>query len=268
MENFWAKSREEADAFRAVTTGSLGKLLDSHHELKNDEDRITRGYTEKINALQNEVSSLREMLRDTSRRADETQEELSKERQKISKTDSETQSLRSQVIGFRTQLSMALADSGRLRKELVLKDSELQTKAKEASAAALRLEAMRSYLAANGIVAEDEHGNPLRADDVTSARIHELEDRLAERTRAHEIAERELQSLLQQKQDVDAQVESLSAQLDRLRATQSPSRRNGADNSDARVADLEQKLEETENSYKARLQQLEEDYQLAVHYVK
>ncbi|RPD82328.1 hypothetical protein L226DRAFT_556194 [Lentinus tigrinus ALCF2SS1-7] len=268
-ENFWAKSREEADAFRAVTTGSLGKLLDSHHELKSDEDRLTRGYTEKINALQNEVSSLRDMLRDTSRRADEAQEELSKERHRIRETETETLSLRSQVVGFRTQLSMALADSGRLRKDLVVKETELQNKAKEASTAALRMEAMRSYLAANGIVAEDEDGNPLRADDVTSARIQELEDRLVERTRAHEIAERELQSLLQQKQDVDAQVESLSAQLDRVRTTQSPSRRNGVDSgSDARVAELEQKLEETENSYKARLQQLEEDYQLAVHYVK
>ncbi len=269
VENFWAKSREEADAFRAATTGSLGKLLDSHHELKSDEDRLTRGYTEKINALQNEVSSLREMLRDTSRRADETQEELGKERQRVVKIETETLSLRSQVVGFRTQLSMALADSGRLRKEVVVKDSELQAKAKDASAAVLRLDAMRSYLAANGIVAEDDLGNPLRAEDVTSARIHELEDRLAERTRAHEIAEREVQSLLQQKQDADAQVESLSAQLDRLRTTQSPSRRNGVDSgSDARVADLEQKLDETENSYKARLQQLEEDYQLAVHYVK
>ena len=219
IENFWAKSREEADAFRAVTTGSLGKLLDSHHELRSDEDRLTRGYTEKINALQNEVSSLRDMLRDTSRRADEAQEELSKERHRVRDTETETLSLRSQVVGFRTQLSMALADSGRLRKELVVKETELQNKAKEASAAALRLEAMRSYLAANGVVAEDEDGNPLRADDATSARIQDLEDRLAERTRAHEIAERELQSLLQQKQDVDAQVESLSAQLDRVRTT-------------------------------------------------
>lgn len=270
VENFWAKSREEADAFRAVTTGSLGKLLDSHHELKSDEDRITRGHTEKINALQNEVSSLREMLRDTVRRADEAQEELVKERHKIRDAETEASSLRSQVVGFRTQLSMALADSGRLRKELVSKETELLLKAKDASTSTLRLEAMRSYLAAHGIVSEDEDGNPLRADDVMSARMQELEDRLSERTRAHEIAERELQSLLQQKQDADSQVESLSAQLDRLRTTQSPSRRNGADNheSQARIAELEKQLEETENSYKARHQQLEEDYQLAVHYVK
>lgn len=269
VENFWAKSREEADAFRAATTGSLGKLLDSHHELRSDEERLTRGYTEKINALQNEVSSLRDMLRDTSRRADEAQEELSKQHQKVRDGDAENSSLRSQVVGFRTQLSIALADSGRLHKDVLAKETELHAKSKEASAASLRLDAMRSYLAANGVVAEDEDGNPLRADDVMSSRLQELEDRLAERTRAHEISERELQTLLSQKQDVDAQVESLSVQLDRLRTTQSPSRRNGHDGgSEARISELEKELDETEKSYKARLQQLEEDYQLAVHYVK
>ncbi|KAI0639641.1 hypothetical protein C8Q77DRAFT_1185278 [Trametes polyzona] len=269
VENSWAKSREEADAFRAVTTGSLGKLLDSHHELRSDEDRLTRGHQEKLNALQAEIASLRDMLKDASRRAQEAQEELADQRRKAREAEAETLSLRSQVVGFRTQLSMALADSGRLRKELNAKESELATKAKEASATALRLEAMRSYLAANGVVAEDEDGNPLRADDVTSARIQELEDRLAERTRAHDIAERELQTLLRQKQDADNQIDALSAQLDRIRTTQSPSRRNGADAaSDARVVELEQKLEETEAEYKARMKQLEEDYHVAIHYVK
>ncbi|KAI0830545.1 hypothetical protein BC628DRAFT_1336597 [Trametes gibbosa] len=269
VENSWAKSREEADAFRAVTTGSLGKLLDSHHELRADEDRLTRGHQEKLDALQAEIASLRDMLKDASRRAQEAQDELSGQRRKAREAETETLSLRSQVVGLRTHISLAMADSGRLRKELNTKESDLLSKTKEASTFALRLEAMRSYLAANGIVAEDEEGNPLRADDVTSARIRELEDMLTERTRAHGIAERELQTLLEQKQDADNQVESLSNQLDRIRTTQSPSRRNGADaDADARVAELEQKAEETENSYKARLAQLEEDYQLAVHYVK
>ncbi|KAH9944185.1 uncharacterized protein BXZ73DRAFT_73766 [Epithele typhae] len=252
VENFWAKSREEADHFRALTTGSLGKLLDSHNELRSDETRLTRGYTEKVAALQNEVNSLRDMLKDANQRAEETQEDISKERRKLREAETE----RSPFVR-----------SGRIRKELASKDAELQGKHKEVTAHSMRLDAMRSYLAAQGIVVEDEHGNPLRADDVTTARVQELEGHLSERIRAHEIVERELQTLLTQKQDSDAQVESLSAQLDRLRA-QTPPHRNGDANNDVVVAELRKELEETESSYKARLQQLEEDYQLAVHYVK
>lgn len=32
-------AREEADASRTLTTGSLGELLDSHRDLKTDEER-------------------------------------------------------------------------------------------------------------------------------------------------------------------------------------------------------------------------------------
>ncbi|KAI0325880.1 hypothetical protein GY45DRAFT_1374374 [Cubamyces sp. BRFM 1775] len=156
VENSWAQSREEADAFRATTTGNLGKLLDYHQELWA------------------EIASLRDMLKDASHRAEEAQKELSTHPHKVREAETETLSLRSQVVGFRTQLSMVLADGGRLRKELNAKEAELASKAKEASAATMRLEAMRDYFAANGIVAED--GNLLRADGVMSAHIQDLED--------------------------------------------------------------------------------------------
>ena len=71
---------------------------------------------------------------------------------------------------------------------------------------------------------------------------------------------------MEQKQEAQAQVENLSAEIDRLQSS-SP-HDNGEADQDARVAELEQKLEETESSYNARMQQLEQDYQIAVHYVK
>lgn len=67
-ENSWAKSREEADAFRALTTGSLGKLLDSHRDMQSDEDRASRGHAEKINILEGEIGALRSMLKDATHR--------------------------------------------------------------------------------------------------------------------------------------------------------------------------------------------------------
>ncbi|KAF8684330.1 hypothetical protein AX14_004147 [Amanita brunnescens Koide BX004] len=71
--------------------------------------------------------------------------------------------------------------------------------------------------------------------------------------------ERELAQALHQKRDVEAQVSQLSDQLKLARGSAAEGRR---------VAELEQKLDETERTYKARLEQLEEDYQLAVQYVK
>lgn len=267
LENSWAKSREEADALRAVTTGSLGELLDSHRDLRSDEDRFTRGHVEKVEALQHEISSLRDMLKEATRRADETQVELTRERRKAQDSDSETLSLRSQIAGLRMQLSNALAEGGRLRKELLAKDTELVAHIKETSSATMRHETLRRYLADHGIVAEGED-LPSPTGAVSPARLANLESKLAEAARLQEITERDLQSALRQKDEAEAQMDALSADLERLRA-QSPVRQNGVDSgTEVRALEAERKLEETEASYKARLQQLEEDYQLAVHYVK
>ncbi|KAH9937238.1 uncharacterized protein B0H18DRAFT_1113097 [Fomitopsis serialis] len=268
LENSWAKSREESDALRAVTTGSLGELLDSHRDLKSDEDRLTRGHAEKVEALQREIASLRDMLKDATRRADETQSELNRERRKAQESDSETLSLRSQIAGLRMQLSNALAEGGRLRKDLLAKDTELLTHVKEASAATMRHETLRKYLADHGIVAEGED-LPSPSGGVSPARLANLENKLGETVRLQEITERDLQSALRQKEEAETQLDALSAELDRLRASRSPVHQNGVDSgTEARALEAERRLEESEASYKARLQQLEEDYQLAVHYVK
>ncbi|EMD41957.1 hypothetical protein CERSUDRAFT_110507 [Gelatoporia subvermispora B] len=269
LENSWAKSREEADAFRALTTGSLGGLLDSHRELKGDEDRFTRGHTEKVVALQREVSSLRELLQDVSRRGEQAQGDVTQAREKTREYEAEIGSLRSQIIGLRTQLSHALADTGRLRKDLVAKEADLQAQSRELSSTESRLYALRKVMAEHGIVAENGSLSPSSQSFGGSSRIADLEERLNQQSRLHERAERELQTMIRQKQDAEAQADTLSAQLDRLRASQSPDRLNGSDYAaEARAMEAERKLEETEASYKARLQQLEEDYQLAVHYVK
>ncbi|THH11891.1 hypothetical protein EW146_g7884, partial [Bondarzewia mesenterica] len=148
--------------------------------------------------------------------------------------------------------------------------AEVRQKAKEASDAELRLGMLRNYLAENDIVLDND-GLPASSskDGGASSRVAELEGRLAEYTRAHEKTERELQIVSRQKRDVEAQVNTMSTQLDRLRSTQSPAMsRNGDDNfNELRVAEAERRAEETERSLKARLQQQEDDYRLALQLV-
>jgi hypothetical protein len=71
-----------------------------------------------------------------------------------------------------------------------------------------------------------------------------------------------------QKQDALAQVSAISTQLDRLRSTQSPALIRNDGTSDARVVEAVRRAEDVERSYKARMQQLEDDYRLAVQLVK
>ncbi|GLB35974.1 putative kelch motif containing protein [Lyophyllum shimeji] len=269
VENSWAKSREEADAFRALTTGSLGELLDSHRDLKSDEDRLARGHAEKMQAVEAESQSLRMMLKQAAHRFDEVQAKLTEERQRVREHETEQSLLRSQINGLRAQLSNAAADAGRLRKEVAERETMLRDKSKEASDATHRLVMLRNYLAEHGLAIDeaDVRSSSRSTGRGSPAAIAELENKLAERTRLHESAQRELAQIVRQKRDAEVQVSQLSTQLDQLRSTQSQSRSSNSE-AEARAAEAERKLEETERGYKARMQQMEEDYQLAVHYVK
>lgn len=264
VENSWAKSREEADAFRALTTGGLGELLDSHRDLKTDEDRHARSYAEKTEAVEMEAASLRKLLQETSQRVEDVQAELSEERRRVRETESEQLFLRSQIVGLRAQLSSSFSDNGRLRKEYADKEAELCEALKEAADTNVRLAMLRNYLAENGI-SPDQDASGSISD--SSARIAELEGQLEERIRLHENSERELAQAVRRTRDVETQLSAIKSQLDRTRSSpQGPVIEN--DSAVARAVEVERKLEETERNYKARMQQMEDDYQLAVRYVK
>jgi chromosome segregation ATPase len=268
VENSWSKSREEADAFRAFTTGSLGELLDSHRDLKADEDRSTRGHAEKIQAVEAEVQSLRLMLREAGQRLEESQTKLGEERQRVREREGDHSSLHAQIIALRSQLSNVLADTGKLRKDVVDKECTIIEKHKEATDATIKLSMLRNYLAENGInVDEGDMRSSSRAGRGSPAAIAELESKLAERTRLLDAAENELAQAIRRRRDAETQAAQFSSQLDQLRSTQNRSRSGDAD-AEARAAEAERKLDETERGYKTRMQQMEEDYQLAVHYVK
>jgi len=263
VEDSWAQSREEADAFRALTTGSLGELLDSHRDLKTDEERIVRGHAEKVAAMEMEVGQIRKMLRDATVRLDEAGVELTTQRQLAREGETEQLSLRSQITGLRTQLSNALGDSGRLRKELIVKESELKDKVKETSDAEVRLGMLRNYLAENGLAPDTDELSSKAGD--SSSRVAQLESKLAERSKLQERAERDLSAAINQKQQAELRAESLAEEVEKIKAQGGSSR---ALNGVGDAVEYDQRLEETERSYKERLRQLEEDYQLAVHYVK
>jgi chromosome segregation ATPase len=264
VENSWAKSREEADALRALTTTGLGELLDTHRDMKANEERFTHNHEERLQAMETEAESLRGMLKDMGHRLEEAQKEVASERRHAMDTQGELLSHGTQLSGVRAQLAIALAENGDLRKELAAKETQVRTTTRDHSEASVRLGMLRNYLAENGIVVDDAEliSSP---DQGSSTRIRELQNELDDLARAQEDTERELDAAIQQKQDAEAQIDKLHDELEKAR---SAAGKDLDESADLRAEKAERKLEETEHSYKARLNQLEEDYQLAVHYVK
>lgn len=121
---------------------------------------------------------------------EEAQNALTQERRRVRETEGEQSFLRSQLVALRVQLSNTMNDTGRLRKDLTDKETLLREKADEASDANVRLTMLRNYLAEQGISPDEDD---TKFDGESSARIAELETKLAERIRLHEDSKRELE---------------------------------------------------------------------------
>lgn len=266
VENAWAKSREEADEYRASLTGSIGKLLDTQREIQADDDRATRGHAERHRAVEQEMSSLRKMLKEAGQRVDAAQAGLAEHRDRARTAESSLLSFRTQVSGLRSQLAVALADGGRLRKDLASREAELRDKSKAAAEGEVRLGMLRNYLSDNGLVIdEDELTSPQGSSN--SSRLQQLQNQLRDTKQLMEDTDIRYQDAIRDKADAESQLRLMSDEIDRLRATANKSPSN-AEESNARAAAAERKLAESEAAHRDKLQQMENDYQTAVHYVR
>ncbi|KAG8732623.1 Negative regulator of mitotic exit [Ceratobasidium sp. 423] len=264
VEEAWAKSREEADAHRHATTSSLGMLLDSHKEMMADEDRASRGHAEKVHAMEMEISSLRKMLTEAGNRITANQSDLVAHQRKTGTAMADAAALRAQLGGLRAQLASQVAEQGRLKQEIAMKETAVRERASAASSAEVRLGMLRKYLVDNGVVVDEEDINADSDSRGGMVRVQQLENELRERTRLYQDLERELQDANRRREDAEARIQHLIQQLERAKSAASPS----SPDAEGRVVSAERKREETETRLNKRIQELGHDYEMAVKYVK
>ncbi|KAK4684618.1 hypothetical protein P7C73_g5552, partial [Tremellales sp. Uapishka_1] len=272
VENAYAKSREEADSLRSVTTSRLGEILDSHKEMRADEGRATRGHQEQLRALEEEGKSLRKMLKEAGQRVDTAEAGVSTHRQKARELESQHQTLRAEIRSHRTKLLSAQTELNKYKELGAAKDSELKDRDLAVTDIEMRCTMLRNLLADHGIAVDD---NELNNAESSSSSSRELEAKLRERNRALENSQREVDELTRRCHDAEDRVESLGRLVDRMkdaRSPTSPSMRSPTPpmdpNTDRRVAEVERRLQEQESAHRERLANLESDYQTAVRYVK
>lgn len=126
IETAYAKSREEADSLRQVTTTRLGELLDTHKGMRADESRAVRGHQEQMRALEEESKSLRKMLREAGQRLEDAEAGVSHHRSKARDLELGHQSLKAELRSFRARHLQAQEELNKARELHGARDSELR----------------------------------------------------------------------------------------------------------------------------------------------
>lgn len=139
----------EADQFRALTTGSLPKLLDSHSEMRADAERGLNGQSDKTAAQ--EASNLQLLLKESKKQSTTHQNELQAYRRRVRNLTAEQASFHSQLSGVLAQLTEQISASGQLRQDLTDCETRLRDATRASSDCELWLSMLRNYLAENGV---------------------------------------------------------------------------------------------------------------------
>lgn len=268
IENAYAKSREEADALRAVTTSRLGEILDSHKEMRADETRAARGHQEQLQALEEEGKSLRKMLKEAGQRVDAAESGVNQHRTKMRDVESKVQTLRGELRTSQTKLLSAQAEVARYKQLHSTRDEELKEKEIAMTEVETRCAMLRNLLADHGIAVNDSD-----LEDIKAPSTRELEGKLREQTRVSEAAQREIQDLRTRCEEAEVKVESLGKLVERIKGARSPTSASMRSPTPTggeitRVSELEKKLIDMEKEHRDKVAGLETDYQTAVRYVK
>jgi chromosome segregation ATPase len=119
LENAWARSREGVDQSRALATGSLGKLLDSHSEMRANAGCGPNGQSDKITAVEEEASNLQLLLKESEKQSSTHQNGLQAQRRRMRDLTAEQASLHSRLSGLQAPLTEQISASGQLHQDLI-----------------------------------------------------------------------------------------------------------------------------------------------------
>jgi chromosome segregation ATPase len=274
VETAYAKSREEADSLRTITTGRLGELLDSHKEMRSDESRATRGHQEQLRALDEEGKSLRKMLKEAGQRVDAAEAGVATHRQRARELETAHHGLKGELRGHRTKLLSSQKELAKYRDLHAAKESELREResaATEVEMKCIMLRNLRKFDEVIELMSVSDHGIAVNDNDLNTTEgpsTRDLETKLKDRTRAHENSQREIDELTKRCREAEDRVESLGRLVDRMKDARSPTSQSMRSptpphdpNGDRRIIEVERKLQEVETAHKEKLATLESDYQ-------
>lgn len=263
VETAWDRSRAEADSFRALMTGSLGHLVDSHRTMRSADGPTSRGDVDRIETLTQETASLRIMLSDAGSRVDAAQDAMAKQRSQLQAVTEDRASLRVELRKLRLKLKETSSELMTLRGAKSSREREAQSHAIELVGLRARHSTLRALLADHGIAVADEAAKNLdEHNDEDSAETRELKLRLADQSRT-------IDSLKENISELTMRTEDLKNDKSDLNEAQRDIDSESAEGpTDARVTELQKQIEEMQAAHAKKVLQLETDYKETSDYAK
>ncbi|CAG8495640.1 1551_t:CDS:2, partial [Paraglomus occultum] len=267
LERLLATAQKEADAVRAVMQESMTELLNTSRSGTANDLNIS-DLTRRYNELEQEVEKLKIARSDSQTAADEASRSLAEAMGRTSQLEATNIKSRSENASLQRRLAEATDEIARLKDRVREKERDLETKTQALEEANVKIGMMKDVMSEKGIL--DNGGT----NNITT-RYKELEARYAELGFTHAETSNQLsetrtkcEEAIQRAKEADERIKTLESQLERVSdkniTDSSKTLTDGGKDSDSDADASRRELSEV----KQRLQQVESDYQTALHYVK
>jgi chromosome segregation ATPase len=277
LESLVAKHREEADTHKLAVNNGLSQVLAYHQQQLANKRRSVDGgdgvpphVQERMQAMQEESETLRQLHSESRETADSANSLLHEMRERNFGLQKQQSGLKSELNAMRGQLAIALQEVARLKDHSSSKDYELRDTKRMMESTSVKHNLLKQMMTERGVtVPGDDELNA--KNGYADKRLRQLEEQLDSQSQ-------ELQETEQRLRESNNRVDELTRKL--KEQSGSGGTRNRRDSmtgtvfndkltaAQKRADDAEREVQETNNSYRERMSQLENDYQTAVQFVK
>ncbi|WFD33963.1 hypothetical protein MCUN1_000791 [Malassezia cuniculi] len=264
LESAMSTSREELQAHREATQGSLAQLLADQSDTRDVPPMHNVNSDQQIGALREEINSLRQLHNESHSANEHMALQLQQSSEIASTLQRKNNALFVEINALRTKLNSAQHDIAAAHSEEQRRIAMADNTGRELEVVQVKNAALRQLLAEAGVRVPDEE---------TLASPEFLADRrLAEMRLELEKYKKAASDNAAELQNAQEQLHQMGLEWDRrmrdTRATDSASSRSELNKLRQRAEEAETRLEQATAAHKERAAQLENDYQTAVQFVR
>ncbi|KAF9168790.1 Negative regulator of mitotic exit [Actinomortierella ambigua] len=231
VEQLWQKAKSESEAMRVLLEEDMNNSSNMHSvgkDRKHDSIMVITSAS-RVAELEHELGTLRQLLRESQSATAKANKDLGEALLRLSKTEQSAMNARAEAAAYQKELVESKDRLSMLQSELEHKELELEEKIKEQENNEVQLGLLKGVMRSNGLLEEDLI----------------------------------LEALSQGVDGKPASPTNIAVANKELKAR--------AEKAESHASEVETRLEDTLALNKAqdeRIQQLEADYQTAVHYVQ